>query len=90
MKLNFYNKAEFIHELLIEHEKGYSDFFSMIEIEKSTHGKEFLDAVWKHLNTNIEYTDASEMVSMIESAMQPYIIHRLNETLINKEKLSCI
>lgn len=79
MALNLYNKKEFLEALLLEHEKGYSNFYSIIEIGKATYGREFADAVWKHLNTNIEYANATEMVSMIESAMHPHIIQRLNE-----------
>jgi len=84
MTLNLYNKQEFIQALLEQHEKGYSNFFSIIEIGKATYGKEFADAVWKHLNTNIEYTDATEMVSMIESAMHPYILNNINEKNASK------
>ncbi|MCK9574649.1 MAG: hypothetical protein WC979_00315 [Candidatus Pacearchaeota archaeon] len=84
MALNLYNKAEFIASLLNEHEKGYSNFYSIVEIGKSMYGREFADAVWKHLNTNIEFTNTSETVTMIEAAMHPHILVKLNE----KQKLN--
>lgn len=84
MTLNLYNKEEFINTLLTEHEKGYSNFYSLIEIGKSMYGREFTDAVWKHLNTNVEFMNASEMVSMIESAMNPQIVQKLNEKNTNR------
>lgn len=79
MSLNIYNKQDLIEKLLEEHEKGYSNFYSLVEISKALYGKEFTDAIWKHLNTNIEYTETSESVTMIESAIHPYIVKRLDE-----------
>lgn len=82
--INLYNKEEFINKLLEEHEKGYSNFYSVIEIGKATHGKEFNNAIWKYLNTNIEFSESTESISMIESALHPYIVKKLNEK--NKQK----
>lgn len=85
MALNLYNKKEFIEALLVEHEKGFSNFYSIIEIGKASYGKEFSDAVWKHLSTNIEFTGASDTVSMIESALHPHIVIKLNEKRKNEK-----
>lgn len=79
MALSLYNKNDFINSLINEHEKGFSSFYELIEISKSKYGKEFSDAVWKHLSTNIEYTQTTEMVTLIESALQPYVLEKLNE-----------
>jgi hypothetical protein len=84
MALNLYDKEQFIDALLNEHSKGYSNFYSIVEIGKAMYGKEFTDAVWKYLNTNVEFTNTSEAVSMIESAMHPHITQKLNEK--NKQK----
>jgi hypothetical protein len=77
--MNLYNKESLVEALLNEHEKGFSEFFSLIEISKAKYGREFTDAVWKHLNTNVEFMTISETVSAIESAMNPLITQKLNE-----------
>ena len=84
MALNLYDKEQFIEVLLNEHDKGYSNFYSIVEIGKATYGREFADAVWKHLSTNIEFTNTSETVTMIEAALHPHIIEKINEK--NKQK----
>lgn len=79
MALNFYNKHEFVKALLNEREKGQSNFYSMLEIHKASYGKEFVEAIWKHFSVNIEYVSTNEMNSLIETALHPYVMERLNE-----------